>query len=241
MRIVPALWGLSPELLAAVGNEVGRQRLVHVGDHVVAVLHRVPNAGEREREPVVFWRGPNGLWRKSPGRDGAEGWNEHLQQYHDELTKLDSDLEIATTANEYFALLRSARPVKRATRNLNAMMVQLKEIFPNDPELRALRERSYELERFADVLVDDADAGMQSLIAQRAEQQAVLSEKIAFETHRLNMLSAFFLPIAAVTGIFGMNLSSTWEETQAPIPFLLAVAASITVGFFLRGILKPQR
>ena len=76
---------------------------------------------------------------------------------------------------------------------------------------------------------------MQYTIAQHTEEQAALSERIAKESHRLNVLAAVALPVTAIGSVLGMNLENGLESLPEPISFWLIVAALVTFGLFLRS------
>ena len=49
-----------------------------------------------------------------------------------------------------------------------------------------------------------------------AEEQAAASDRMAVSAHRLNMLVAFFFPLATITTVFGMEIRSGLEKRTAP-------------------------
>jgi Mg2+ and Co2+ transporter CorA len=99
----------------------------------------------------------------------------------------------------------------------------------------AARDRAYELERLAENVSDDAEDGMQHTIAEHTEEQAVLSERIAKESHRLNLLAAVALPITAIGSVLGMNLENGLEGLPEPLSFWVIVAGLFVIGFFIRS------
>jgi len=154
---------------------------------------------------------------------------------------IDDQLEAATRAHDYFAVLRATRPVQRAARHMHVVMQQLREQVPNDAEILTLRDRAYEIERTADLLSEDADHGLQLVAAQRAEEQAVQSERIATQTQRLNQLAALFLPTTALGAILGMNLQSGLEPLPHPLTFWALVALAFAAGLLMRSLVMPKR
>jgi len=63
---------------------------------------------------------------------------------------------------------------------------------------------------------------------------------MSVSAHRLNLLAAFFFPIATLSTIFGMNLTSGLERAAAPIPFFLLVGAGLAFGLTLQSFLTPD-
>ena len=51
--------------------------------------------------------------------------------------------------------------------------------------------------------------------------------------HRLNMLAAFFFPIATLTAIFGVNLRHGYEERHVPQLFLVIIGVGLLMGLLL--------
>lgn len=233
-KIVPDYWPLPDALRQRLGDRAGRQRCLLDGGHAVLVLHKVPKANDRARQAVVFWRSPDGTWRADPGTDAIVSLREHVESYAAVLEELDERIEQAHRATEFFAILKRAQPLQRATRNMHAAIGQLKEQCAGDAELLAIRDRAYELERLADSIAMDAENGMEFTVAQHAEEQAELSLKIASETHRLNLLAAVCLPVTALGAVLGMNLTNGLEGAPQPLTFWAVVVAAFAVGYYLR-------
>jgi Mg2+ and Co2+ transporter CorA len=79
--------------------------------------------------------------------------------------------------------------------------------FPKDKELRMLRDRAHENERAAELLYADARVALEFYRAERAEEQAESSDRLAKIGFRLNLLAGFFLPLVALGGLMGMNVN----------------------------------
>lgn len=233
-KIVPDLWPLPQTLRDKLGARAGRQRLLLHEGHAVLVLHHVPRPNEHGRRPAVFWRLPDGSWRCSPGADSIETVRAHVETYASTIEEIDEKVEKAKRASEYFAILRQARPLHRAARNLNSVMTALKETCPGDGDVLALRDRAYDVERQAELEVGDAENGLEFMVAQRVEEQTAASLRIAAETHRLNLLAAICLPVTALGAILGMNLQNGLETLPEPLTFWIVVVSAFAFGFVLR-------
>ena len=64
---------------------------------------------------------------------------------------------------------------------------------------------------------------------------------MAASAHRLNLLAAFFFPMAALSGILGVNLAHGFETFQPPLPFLAFVAVSAISGLILVSFVAAAR
>lgn len=240
-RLIPDSWQLPPALRERVGTRPGRQRALFHDGHALLLLHKVPEAHARDRQAVVFWRSPQREWRAAPGRDGFATLRDHVESFHDAVEALDDRIEAARGANDFFEALRTARPLLRATRNLHAVLSQLKDSCAEDGEILALRDRAYETERLADLAVGEAEAGMQFTMALRGEEQARLSERIAKESHRLNLIAALFMPITALGAVLGMNLENGLEALPEPLTFWLFVAGAFGAGLAVQRVVRIKQ
>ena len=53
--------------------------------------------------------------------------------------------------------------------------------------------------------------------------------------HRLNILAAFFFPLATLSAIFGMNLRHGFETEPWPAPFIVLIALGLGIGIILEN------
>lgn len=232
-KILPPGWELPETLRVRVGARIGRQRAMFHDGHALLLLHAPPEAGERERRGVVLWRDPRGAWSGAPGPSGAAALRTHLEGYASRLEALERRLLDASTARLRFDVLRELRPIARAARNLHAVLQDVRTAIPEDLDVLAARDRAYDLEREAAALHDEASAAMQLGLAEDAEEQARASERIATESHRLNLLAAICLPITALGSILGMNVQTGLEHVEGPLPFALVLGLGATTGALL--------
>lgn len=232
-KILPPGWELPETLRVRVGARIGRQRAMFHDGHALLLLHAPPKAGERERRAVVLWRDARGAWSGASGPSGAAALRTHLEGYASRLEELERRLLDASTARLRFDVLRELRPIARAARNLHAVLQDVRTAIPEDLDVLAARDRAYDLEREAAALHDEASAAMQLGLAEDAEEQARASERIATESHRLNLLAAICLPITALGSILGMNVQTGLEHVEGPLPFVAVLAIGATTGALL--------
>jgi hypothetical protein len=230
---LPPSWELPAEIRIRLGEKVGRQRAMLAAGHLLLLLHAPPRADENERIGRFYWRKPDGTWQASETAGGANTLAKHLDQFASRLEALDRSVDSATLARDYFAVMSHLAPMVRTIKNLHKTLQEARELVPNDSELITLRDRSYELERLAELLYEDAKNGLDFAIARRAEEQSAASHRMEVAAHRLNLLAAFFFPLVTVAAILDVN----WEQplpVNAP-PYLLLgiVGGGIVLGLIL--------
>lgn len=232
-ELIPPLWQVPQVFRDRMGEQVGRQRAMVADGHLLLVLHAPPEPNENQRHGRLFWRDAEGQWTSKDRGTGINALNKHLDEYEELVASLDRLEEQATTSSEYFAILERLSPVHRAATNLHRVLQEARQTCPDFRELINLRDRAYGIERTAELLLAEVKNALDVLVAKRAEEQSVASHRMSVSAHRLNMLAAFFFPIATLASIFGANLRHGWEDTWPPIPML----AVLGLGLLLGGIL----
>jgi hypothetical protein len=233
--ILPAIWDLPTTIRDRLGARAGRQRpMIHDG-HVLLVLHRPPKPDEEQREGRFFWRKPDGTWMSSESGGGLASLSAHLQEYADLIERYDDKEESASTAAEYFDVIQAVTPLHRAARNLHGVLQEARKAVPDDHDLIDFRDQAYDIERNAELLYIDTKNGLEYALARRSEEQAAAAHDMSVSAHRLNVLAAFFFPIATLSAIFGVNLQHGWENAPGPGPFFALLAAGLACGFVLKG------
>jgi hypothetical protein len=236
--VLPATWDLPAEFRARVGEKVGRQRAMVADDHLLLVLHRPPRGSENERVGRFLWRKPDGSWQASDLGNSAAVLTRHLAEFSQLIEQFGHDEDEAVGITEYYDVLDGMTPVQRAIRNLHTTLQDAREKIPGDRDLINARDRAYDLERTADLLISDVRNALQFAAARKAEEQAVASHQLAVSAHRLNMLAAFFLPIATLTAIFGTNLTHPLERyIPPPYAFFGVISTGAVLGALLAGYL----
>ena len=116
---------------------------------------------------------------------------------------------------------------------MHAVLGEARKQVSEDRNLINLRDNAYDLDRRAELLYSTAKNGLDYAVARRAEEQAQNSEHMAVASHRLNVLAAFFFPIATLTAIFGVNLNHGLESSPAPFAFLGLIGVGLVMGAVL--------
>lgn len=238
---LPQAWDVPSIFRQRLGDSVGRQRLMQADSHLLLVLHRPPRPDESQRVGRYFWRKPDGHWQGfEPGGKSITLAN-HLAEYGEAIDKLDKREDHATTASEFFDIMSGLGPLQRASRNLHQVLQQAREACPDDRELINLRDRAYEIERSAELAYGDAKNGLEFAMARQAEAQAASSHRMAVSAHRLNLLAAFFFPLATISAVLGVNLRHGWEDAPAPLPFFLMLGIGLLTGTLFAGYVSATR
>jgi Mg2+ and Co2+ transporter CorA len=206
-------------------------------------LHAPPEPGETTRQGRFLWRKPDGAWASNDLGGGAQVVAKHLDQFAKAVHDCDTWEERAKTPEDYFAVLEQLAPIQRSARNLHGVLQEARQLCPEDRDLISFRDRAYEIERTAELLQAETKNSFDLLMARRAEEQAESSRRMAVSTHRLNLLAAFFFPVAALSGILGVNLAlpSILQTTPAPLPFLAFVGVGLALGLILTVFVAASR
>ena len=229
--LIPAGWQVPQKFRDRLGTNPGRQRVMEAQGHLLVVLHAPPGSDDVAREGRIFWRDADGRWMPKGLKHGDHSIGELLDEYDKVIDRLDEREERADSADDYFGILRDLNPLVRAANNLHNTLQKAREAVPHDRELIGLRDSAYAMARRVELLAADTRHGLDYRIALRAEQQADASDRMAAASHRLNLLVAFFFPIATLAGIFGMNLHNPLEELSEK------TGAIFLVGILLVGLL----
>jgi Mg2+ and Co2+ transporter CorA len=225
MKLPPG-WDLPVAFASRLGQGAGRQRaMVHEGQ-LLLVLHKLPTPGTAAREGVVFWRMATGEWRASTGVVGLNALRSHIEGYARAVAEMEAQFERATNSTDYFVILEGIAPLARAASNLDNAMQSAREGVPEAHEIITLRDESSDVVRAAELLQIDAKNALDYLIARQNEEQSRLASQSARAGDRLNLITAIFLPLTAISGVFGMNLPSGLENATPALFWLI---------FFLSG------
>ncbi len=239
--LLPRVWEVPKVFRDRLGSSVGRQRVMAADGHLLLVLHLPPGPDETARQGRFIWRKADGTWTSNDVGGGPQVLAKHLDDFDKAIHVCDVQEEQAKSTEEYFAVLERLVPIQRSARNLHAVLQEARDLCPNDRDIINARDRAYDIARTADLLHTETKNSLDLLTAKRVEEQARASRRMAVSAHRLNLLAAFFFPLAALGGIFGVNLVHGFETFQPPIPFLAFVAAGVMSGLILASFVAASR
>lgn len=225
----PSGWQLPLAISERLGEHTGRQRAMIAEEHLLLILHKVPDAKSSNRSGVLFWRSPQGEWFSDDGRRGVVNVREHLRDYEQVLDRLEALYDRATTAQDYFGILEMVIPIHRAAANQHAALQSAREGVPEAREIISLRDMAGDIERAAELLHADAKIALDYRVAQQVEKQTQFANELAKNGQRLNLMAALFLPVSVVAGGFGTSLRSGLEEAP-PWLFWILLLGSLVVG-----------
>jgi hypothetical protein len=236
--VLPATWKV-PELFhARLGEQAGRQRMMTAEGHTLLILHKIPQPGNPEREPILFWRDPAGTWRSTGSGAGLAELRGLLDDFTKHVDQLEDRMQGAPASKTYFEILQTTGPLLRTVRNLHTTLQQAREALPADRNILVARDQAGELERAVELLHADAKNGLEYMVARQSEEQAENSEQLLKAGHRLNMLIAIFLPLTALGSAFGMNFRHGLEGITSPLLFWGTLFLGLVLGFFVKVLLE---
>jgi len=238
---LPKVWEVPDNFRARLGDRSGRQRAMYANGHLLLVLHKAPNPDEDLRQAAFFWRQPDGQWMASEQGAGLSALEAHLNEYENVIDHWENQESKAESASAYFDVLDSLAPIHRAVRNLHAVLQEARKQIESDRNLINLRDRAYDLERRAELLYSGAKNSLDFAVARRSEEQAEAANRMAKSAHRLNLLAAFFFPLATLSAVFGVNLKFGLEENPPPFAFLVVVGIGLAMGIILAAFVTPGR
>ena len=232
--ILPATWEVPADFRSRLGEKAGRQRAMMAEGHLLLVLHAPPKKDEPDRKGRLFWRKPDGTWLSNELGGGAAALGKHLNEYAEIVDKMDRQEDVAGSVDEYFTILDAMGPIQRSVRNLQATLQDARKLLSADRDLINFRDKAYEIERTAELLYGDVRHALEFAVAKKSEEQAVASHQMAVQSHRLNLLLAFFFPLATLVAIFGSEMRHGLDQFL-PYPYLFY--AVIAIGLVLGGLL----
>jgi Mg2+ and Co2+ transporter CorA len=213
--------------------------MAHDG-HLLVILHLVPTPKNLARRAAIFWRAPDGQWKATGEAKGnVTALKSHVEAFGKKVEELEARVEKATSAVEYFSVLRELGPFQRTATHLHKALQEARDA-STDPDIITLRDQAGDYERSAELLYNDAKHGLEFTIARRSEEQAVRGHAIERSSHRLNRLAAVFLPVSALGGAFSMKFASGLEERHAPWIFWGVFASAFLLGFIIRSVVKAE-
>ena len=131
------------------------------------------------------------------------------------MGELEAVYEKAGDAASVFRVIERAAPLSRAATNaLSALEAALAGLRAARG-LVALRNMAIDTQRGAELLHGDAKTALDFQIARQSELQARQSAATTRASNRVGLIAAFFLPLTALSGVFGMNLPTGLDASPA--------------------------
>ncbi|TWT95276.1 hypothetical protein Pla108_34200 [Botrimarina colliarenosi] len=239
--LLPPSWDVPKEFRERLGDDVGRQRMVQADGHLLLVLHAPPRSGEDHRVGRLFWRNPQGQWKPAGLTHSEPAIAELLSEYERMATEIDTLEDGAAAAEDYFDILTELGPMTRSANNLSTVLEESRLVADDDRLLLLMRDRAYALVRRLDLMQKEAKTSLDFVVARRAEEQAESARHQAAAAHRLNLLVAFFFPLATLAAVLGMNLSNGLEQVDvatAPAPLLVVSGLALALGGVLAWLVS---
>lgn len=233
--VIPADWQTPGVFRARLSDLGGRQRAMAAEGHLLLVLHEPPTAATVGRHTRLFWRAPDGDWKSDALGMGVNALRTHLGEFAECVQRLEEAIERATGADDYSRLRRAAAPLRQSAHHLHAALQQGRELCPDDRDLIGCRDYALNIERAADFALDDAQHGLEYAIAKQAEEQSKAA-------HRLNLMAAWFWPLATLAAIFSMNVRYPPDWSSSPGTFWVVIVAGMLLGFAIRSSMwQPEQ
>ena len=214
---IPVGWELPDEFRSRLGEKLGRQRAMIAQGQLLLILHALPTQKSLSREEVAFWRDAEGQWKSTGGKGGLGALRAHLESYAKAVADLERDYESAHDSHGYFAVLEAVVPLARAAHNQFLALQSAREGVPEATEIIALRDLAGDVERASAIIQIDAKNALDYQIARQSEEQARLANELMSASYRLSFIAALFLPLTAITTVFGMTLRSGLENAPPSV------------------------
>ncbi|MCM8542118.1 MAG: CorA family divalent cation transporter [Lentisphaeraceae bacterium] len=234
---LPEKWNIPESLQNRFGTKgIGKQRAMSADGHLLLILHKLNES--LETEAVIFWRNSKGEWLDSQKGRGIFKLRSLIEDYMSKELQLSELYEKASTPENYFDLLEILAPLVRVSKNMATTLQQAREL-QGGPDIIDLRDMTQELAQDLDILYEDAKNGLDYTVAKRTEEQARYALKTSKSTDKLNILVAVFLPITALSGIFGMNMRNGLEEMPS-LAFWLMMVMSFVIGLGVKSWIMAE-
>ena len=189
----------------------------------------------------MFWRNAEGEWRSTHHGDDDKALAKHLSEFERMLETFGraedlGDVELLRKT------LEGTIPVQRSVAHMHQALQDARQAMPDDRLLINYRDQAYDMERTADILLQDVQHDLEFAAARHEEQQTAAAHQMAVAAHRLNVMAALFLPLATISAVLGMNLSPTYTEYVSPNVLMVSVVVgSLILGAIIAGSLpKPK-
>lgn len=241
MRRKAYQWTLPDAIERRLGPQTyGRQRIIDEDDHLLIILHALPDPPEFEVVHEVYLRTPGGELQCNGLPGGEPRLRKLVNRYRQRFEELEQKYDAADTSKAYFDILEELVPVTRACKNLAITLQSAREAVRLDAFILEMRDATHELQRDFELLLSDAKSALNYRIARNAEKQSAKADEAVEAQHRLNVLAAVFFPLTALATVFGMNFRHGYEN-QSPVLFWAVSATGLAIGLFVKQWVVARR
>ena len=203
---IPEGFELGEELRDQLSSRSGTQRYIEGGGEALMIVHELPEPKVPERDPIVFWRTPDGSWRGPDNLPGLKRMSELMGRFQNAIDEHEALIDETEDINVVFSIIRHAGPIARSARNMLSVLEAAARDDDDNVSLRGLRDRAGEIQRASELLYQDAKLTLDFWQAESAEEHQEAAERLNTIAFRLNLMAGFFLPLVAVAGLLGMNV-----------------------------------
>jgi Mg2+ and Co2+ transporter CorA len=240
-KVIPHNWELPQVFRDRLGAHAGRQRtMVHEG-HLLIILHEPPKADVAERVARIYWRKPDGTWKATnSGSTNIGALRVLVEEYQQAEDQMEARAAVAAKSTDWFQLIHDTAPLLRAARGMHAALQEAREHAKTDQAIISLRDTAQDIERTLELIHNHAKSGLDYAIAKGTEDAAAASKHVVESGHRLNLITATFLPITALGSLFGMQLQHGLEHESAPYVFWGIAAFALLLGLVVRATLPKS-
>ncbi len=235
---IPEKWDIPAKLRARVGKTIGRQRTIQEDGHTIILLHQAPNATEKSRKGACCWVTPDEKFIFHPD---TENFDTIFNNYRKKISSLENEYKTASSAIQYFNVLEEIVPIHFATIRMASALQMARDLLPNSRQILLWRDETYELQRETEILQTCAKNALDYHQAKSVENLSHITYELTKTSHRLNMLATFFVPMMAVSALFGMNIPNGFEKSESNFMFWGVTLFSIALGLFLGSFFKTPK
>lgn len=233
--VIPDKWDIPAKLRARIGKTIGRQRTIQEDGHTIILLHQTPSATEKTRKGACCWVTPD---EKIVFQSEAETFDHVFNNYRKKISSLENDYKMGSSAIQYFKVLEEIVPIHFATIRMANALQMARDLLPNSRQVLLWRDETYELQRETEILQTCAKNALDYHQAKSVEDLSHITYELTKTSHRLNMLATFFVPMMAVSALFGMNIPNGFENSESSHFFWGITIFSIAVGLIFYSFFK---
>lgn len=227
--------GAEPDDMISIRTWIDPARFITIRAQVLQSIQEVRSALERRQGPVRIGELPLALLDSlaARARDVVEEIADDLEKLEDSgRSRADLAGPLSDIRRRCMHMAMHMRPQREAIRNLARANVA----WLTDDDRATLQQVEHRFAR----LLDDIDAARDHAILLDNEMRAITDERLSRRLYLLSIVSAVFLPLMFLTGLFGMNVPGI-PLSSSPAGFAVLCIISAAVGAGVMLLLKRFR